>query len=71
MQTGQHTGKLLLSWAADDVVPVLRDGGMSTRLLPDATYVLVGGLSGVGRSLAAMLTDLGTRHLCFLGRSGA
>lgn len=70
MQTGQHTGKLLLSWSPDDVVPVLGDGGASAKLQSDATYVLVGGLGGIGRSLAGMLVELGAQHLCFLSRSG-
>jgi NAD(P)-dependent dehydrogenase (short-subunit alcohol dehydrogenase family) len=70
MQTGQHSGKLLLSWEDDDVVSVVGDGGASARLRPDATYVLVGGLGGIGRSLARMLVDIGAQHLCFLSRSG-
>ncbi|CAK4034819.1 fatty acid synthase S-acetyltransferase [Lecanosticta acicola] len=71
MQTGQHTGKLLLSWPDDDVVSVMGDGGASAELRVDATYVLVGGLGGIGRSLAELLVTLGARHLCFLSRSGA
>lgn len=71
MQTGQHMGKLLLSWSTEDVVPVLGDGGASARLSADATYILVGGLGGIGRSLAGMLIGLGAKHICFLSRSGA
>ncbi|KAK6822564.1 Lovastatin diketide synthase LovF [Apiospora arundinis] len=39
------------------------------RLQPDATYVLAGGLGGLGRNIATFLVDLGARHLCFLSRS--
>lgn len=39
------------------------------RLQPDATYVLAGGLGGLGRNIAAFLVDLGARHICFLSRS--
>lgn len=39
------------------------------RLQPDATYVLAGGLGGLGRNIAIFLVDLGARHICFLSRS--
>ncbi|KAK8007468.1 hypothetical protein PG989_001458 [Apiospora arundinis] len=39
------------------------------RLQPNATYVLAGGLGGLGRNIATFLVDLGARHLCFLSRS--
>lgn len=39
------------------------------RLQPDATYVLAGGLGGLGRNIATFLVELGARHICFLSRS--
>lgn len=39
------------------------------RLQSDATYVLAGGLGGLGRNIATFLVDLGARHICFLSRS--
>lgn len=39
------------------------------RLQPDGTYVLAGGLGGLGRNIATFLVDLGARHICFLSRS--
>lgn len=39
------------------------------RLQPDATYVLAGGLGGLGRNIATFLVDLGARHVVFLSRS--
>ncbi|GKT49660.1 highly reducing polyketide synthase ZEA2 [Colletotrichum spaethianum] len=38
-------------------------------LQPDATYVLAGGLGGLGRNIATFLVDLGAQHICFLSRS--
>ncbi|KAK1580580.1 fatty acid synthase S-acetyltransferase [Colletotrichum navitas] len=77
MQTGRHTGKLLFSWTGDFTVPVRRPNILSvvasspaSRLRSDATYVLVGGLGGIGRSLARMLVEMGARNLCFISRSG-
>ncbi|MDC0667761.1 type I polyketide synthase [Nannocystis radixulma] len=39
-------------------------------LRPDATYLITGGLGGVGLQLARWLVDRGARHLVLLGRRG-
>ena len=36
---------------------------------PDAAYLLVGGLGGLGRSLATWMVERGARNLLFLSRS--
>ena len=41
------------------------------RLSPDSSYLLPGGLGGLGRSIAQWLIDHGARSLIFLSRSGA
>ncbi|KAI0864757.1 hypothetical protein F4860DRAFT_528465 [Xylaria cubensis] len=41
------------------------------RLLPDATYLLVGCLGGLGRSLTKWMMECGARHFAFISRSGA
>jgi NADP-dependent 3-hydroxy acid dehydrogenase YdfG len=38
---------------------------------PDASYLLAGGLGGLGRSIAQWLTAHGARNLIFISRSGA
>ncbi|KAJ3499268.1 hypothetical protein NLG97_g480 [Lecanicillium saksenae] len=40
-------------------------------LSEDSTYILVGGLGGLGRSIAELLVANGAKHLAFLNRSGA
>ncbi|KAG8166767.1 hypothetical protein KVR01_002456 [Diaporthe batatas] len=40
-------------------------------LQPDATYLLVGGLGGLGKAVAGLMADRGARHLIFVSRSGA
>ncbi|KAI1188567.1 hypothetical protein F5B17DRAFT_262823 [Nemania serpens] len=40
------------------------------RLLPDATYLLVGCLGGLGRSLTKWMMECGARHFAFVSRSG-
>ncbi|KAK6206411.1 beta-ketoacyl synthase domain-containing protein [Colletotrichum tabaci] len=77
MQSGKHRGKIVLSLEGngdgdDDVpVPVIRDPKTALRLGPSGTYLLVGGLGGLGRSLAQMLVDSGARNIAFISRSGA
>ena len=39
-------------------------------LRPDATYLITGGLGGVGLQLARWIVDRGARHLVLVGRSG-
>lgn len=71
MQTGKHQGKIAISWAGTGVVPVVRRPKASVTLNPNASYLLVGGFGGIGRSIAHLLVRLGARYLCFISRSGA
>ncbi|KAI6381768.1 hypothetical protein MCOR25_001001 [Pyricularia grisea] len=41
------------------------------QLNSSGTYVLVGGLGGIGRSIAQLMVERGAHHLAFLSRSGA
>ncbi|RYP20500.1 hypothetical protein DL765_002745 [Monosporascus sp. GIB2] len=43
----------------------------TTELSADATYLLVGCLGGIGRSLTSWMMQKGARHFSFLSRSGA
>ena len=71
MQTGKHLGKIALTWGKEHVVPLVPRGVSSPQLSAEGVYLLVGGLGGLGRSLASKLVSLGARKLCFLSRSGA
>ena len=73
MQMGKHKGKIALNWGGDDVIAQMKTHrpGPPASLSPAASYLLVGGLGGLGRSLAGLLVSLGARHLCFISRSGA
>ncbi|KAL8816739.1 MAG: hypothetical protein Q9223_004307 [Gallowayella weberi] len=70
MQQGKHRGKLVLSFPDDAQAPVLRRAKDSLKLDPEATYLFVGGLGGLGRSLAKEFVASGARHIAFLSRSG-
>ncbi|KAI1171395.1 hypothetical protein F4777DRAFT_582964 [Nemania sp. FL0916] len=71
LQTGKHAGKIVLSTRPDEEVKVrLRQAAPSiTRLRPDASYLLVGGTGGLGRSIAHWMIDRGARNLILLSRS--
>ncbi|KAH6899708.1 polyketide synthase [Thelonectria olida] len=72
LQMGKHTGKIVLVPHADDMVPVMRSGYRNTMLFsPTKTYLLVGGLGGLGRTLSQWMVRKGAKKLAFLSRSGA
>lgn len=70
MQSGRHLGKLVLVMGEEHEVPILHKASYSLRLDPKATYLLVGGLGGLGRSLAGLFVDSGARNMAFVSRSG-
>ncbi|KAL4975321.1 hypothetical protein BDW66DRAFT_152136 [Aspergillus desertorum] len=68
LQSGKHSGKVVLSVRPQErvrVVPKVR----AARLRPDASYLLVGGAGGIGRSMAHWLASHGARNLIVLSRS--
>jgi NADPH:quinone reductase-like Zn-dependent oxidoreductase/acyl carrier protein len=70
MAQGAHIGKLVLTLsdpAAQVAVPTAAD----FTLPADGTYLITGGLGGLGLALAAWMVDRGCRHLALLSRHGA
>ncbi|KAJ3497745.1 hypothetical protein NLG97_g1664 [Lecanicillium saksenae] len=70
MQRGSHIGKLVLEATMSSRVPIMPKKAVSLRLKADATYLLVGGLGGLGRAQAIFMANNGARHIAFLSRSG-
>ncbi|MCJ1312675.1 Reducing polyketide synthase rads1 [Agyrium rufum] len=71
MLKGKHRGKMLLSFTeGNSEVPLLSKSKDSLKLDPNATYLFVGGLGGLGRSLAMEFVASGARHIAFVSRSG-
>ncbi|TGO19696.1 hypothetical protein BTUL_0003g01530 [Botrytis tulipae] len=62
-------GKLVLEYQTTSLLKVLPT---PSRLQPrsDASYLLIGCLGGLGRSLTSWMVERGARHLVFLSRSG-
>jgi NADPH:quinone reductase-like Zn-dependent oxidoreductase len=71
MQSGKTMGKIVIEMGPDDEVTAVLDTQPSTVLGPDASYVISGGLGGLGRSMATWLVDRGARNLILISRSGA
>ncbi|OJZ83788.1 hypothetical protein ASPFODRAFT_73203 [Aspergillus luchuensis CBS 106.47] len=69
MQTGQYIGKTTLSLKSPGA-PVKPSFVPKTMgFLGDASYLLVGGLGGLGSGIARWMVEHGARHLIFLSRS--
>ncbi|KUH39065.1 MULTISPECIES: type I polyketide synthase [Streptomyces] len=68
LQRSRHLGKVVITF---EEPPPLDRSHPPLRLSPDATYLITGGLSGLGAALAHRLVDRGARHLALLGRRGA
>lgn len=69
MQKGLHIGKIVVTMPKD---PMELEAVSSTRelvLRPDVSYLFIGGLGGLGRSIATWLVERGARHLMFFSRS--
>ncbi|EEP81155.1 predicted protein [Uncinocarpus reesii 1704] len=71
MQTGKHMGKIVLEPTGHDIVPVLPRGLKPYRFRSNATYLLSGGLGGIGRSIALWMSNNGAKNIVFLSRSGS
>ncbi|KAJ4403512.1 hypothetical protein N0V85_005079 [Neurospora sp. IMI 360204] len=70
MQSGAHSGKIVLEPNEDDMVPVVPSRKPKYNFDPSASYVISGGLGGLGRSIARWMASRGARHLVLLSRFG-
>jgi thioester reductase-like protein len=72
MQTGQHMGKIVIRMPEDpESLPITRIHGSVPIFRSDASYLLVGGLGGLGRAISTWMVEKGARSFIFLSRSGA
>lgn len=64
MQQALHIGKVVITQ------PAASDTTMPIQVQPEASYLITGGLGGLGLTIAEWLADHGARHLVLAGRSG-
>ena len=67
---GSHTGKFVITFKDPSVTLKILRPATRASFDPDAAYLLIGCLGGLGRSLAAWMVERGARHLLFFSRSG-
>ncbi|KAI1811942.1 hypothetical protein GGS20DRAFT_560344 [Poronia punctata] len=72
MQSGTHMGKIVLTPRPDDLVKVVsrqKPLRFSGPRATEATYLVVGGLGGIGRTIAIWLAERGARHVLLVSRN--
>lgn len=73
MQPGQHIGRICLSIRnspeCSKLEGTILDQPERLELSSLASYLLVGGLGGLGRSISICMVEHGARHLIYLSRS--
>ncbi|KAJ5297715.1 hypothetical protein N7508_007964 [Penicillium antarcticum] len=68
MQEEKHIGKIVLRPTEGDVVKVL-PSAKNLALSSEGSYLIVGGLGGIGKLLARALVNRGARHIILTSRS--
>ncbi|KAM0326970.1 hypothetical protein ACHAQA_006091 [Verticillium albo-atrum] len=71
MQTGRHMGKLVIKPTSRDRIRVLPQKSARATFRPDASYLLVGGLGGIGQMWSMRMIELGAKNLVCISPSGA
>lgn len=66
MAQGKHIGKIIIMFAGQQ--PKVAGAPGAVRFRDDATYLITGGLGGLGLAVAAWMADNGARHLVLTGR---
>ncbi|EFQ26763.1 beta-ketoacyl synthase domain-containing protein [Colletotrichum graminicola] len=73
LERDPHHGLTIVEANQDTLVHVaraVRTKSLADAINPEGTYVLAGGLGGLGRSITKLLADNGAKKLVFLSRSG-
>jgi thioester reductase-like protein len=70
MAKAKHIGKVVLEMKGYNVRPVRDTNTTSIKFRPDASYLVTGGLGGLGSQLATWMVDLGAKCLVLASRRG-
>ena len=68
LQRGDHIGKAVITFSPAQKIQSIPGLGR-VKFDPRASYILTGGLGGLGRSTATWMVERGARSLAFLSRS--
>ncbi|EGP90777.1 putative polyketide synthase [Zymoseptoria tritici IPO323] len=69
LQTGQHIGKVVVNTEDGNGTVAVRHASPRVELLPDASYLVVGGGGGIGKKTCEWLAKRGARSLIVLSRN--
>lgn len=69
MQKGSHIGKIVVTMPEDSKEIPSTVAPRDVVLSGSCTYLMVGGLSGLGKAVAAWMVERGARSFVFLSRS--
>jgi acyl transferase domain-containing protein/phospholipid N-methyltransferase len=70
LQQSRHIGKVVIS-LEDPEITIEMPMPEAVQFKADASYLITGGLSGLGLATAQWMVQEGARHLVLVGRSGA
>ncbi|KAL2060742.1 hypothetical protein VTL71DRAFT_9384 [Oculimacula yallundae] len=70
LQGGKIMGKIVIVPQPDDQVRAVPCKTPNNLLQGDATYVIIGGTGGLGRSMSRWMIEKGARNIVLLSRSG-
>ena len=71
LQAGNFDGKIIISPQPGDQVKATPSAKSSQILRADATYILIGGTGGLGRSMTRWMLSRGARNLVLVSRTGS
>ncbi|CAI7573351.1 unnamed protein product [Penicillium crustosum] len=71
LQIGKSMGKIVVVPHEDDQVKAVAPKTSSTLLRPDASYILIGGTGGLGRSIAKWMSSKGAKNIVLVSRRAA
>ncbi|KAK2057644.1 putative polyketide synthase [Colletotrichum caudatum] len=69
LQSGSHIGKVVVTMPDHISELPLASVAPKTRFRHDASYLLIGGLGGLGRTISTWMVENGARHMAYLSRS--
>lgn len=72
MQKGSHIGKIVLEMTEKpgSLLDLIVHTASRMQFRPEASYLMTGGLGGLGKSTARWMVDKGAKNLIFLSRRG-
>ncbi|CZT04695.1 related to polyketide synthase [Rhynchosporium agropyri] len=71
LSSGNISSSLVVVPRDDDIVKATPSSKKSKLLRSDASYILIGGTGGLGRSMARWMVSKGARNLVLLSRTGS